>query len=151
MPDPTRLVRAPRPHSFLIVLAITGAIATGCNRSAPSAEEKAPPATVKWEGPAQLVLEEWTELLVTTIPLPDRVARVTAPIEGRVQFGKTHKVLGDRQSLGTHTMAFIIRLSGTKKQLLFGHYPLISRTARRAESRAPCIHPVQAEVCSPAK
>ena len=29
--------------------------------------------------------------------------------------------------------------------------PLISRTTRRADSNAPCIQPVQADVCSPAK
>src|SRR5438067_764294 len=59
--------------------------AAGCAKPAPPAEEKAPPATVKWEGPVRGALEEWTELLGTTIPLPDRVARVTAPVEGRIQ------------------------------------------------------------------
>jgi RND family efflux transporter MFP subunit len=59
--------------------------AAGCARPAAPAEEKAPPATVKWEGPVQGALEEWTELLGTTVPLPDRVARVSAPVEGRVQ------------------------------------------------------------------
>ena len=43
-----------------------------------------PPAPVKWEGPRQLFLEEWTELVGTTQPLPDHAARVTAPVEGRV-------------------------------------------------------------------
>src|SRR5262249_34390237 len=32
----------------------------------------------------QVFLEEWTELLGTTQPLPDHVARVSAPLEGRV-------------------------------------------------------------------
>src|SRR5262249_23724609 len=32
----------------------------------------------------QLVLEEWTDLVGTTQPLPDHAARVTAPVEGRV-------------------------------------------------------------------
>jgi RND family efflux transporter MFP subunit len=59
--------------------------AAGCAKPAAPADEKAPPATVKWEGPVRGALEEWTELLGTTIPLPDRVARVTAPVEGRVQ------------------------------------------------------------------
>jgi RND family efflux transporter MFP subunit len=31
-----------------------------------------------------LVLEEWTELVGSTTPLPDRMARITAPVEGRV-------------------------------------------------------------------
>jgi multidrug efflux system membrane fusion protein len=69
--------------ALLIGLALCAVL--GCGKAAAPTEEKAPPATVKWEGPAQLVLEEWTELLGTTIPLPDRVARVTAPVEGRVQ------------------------------------------------------------------
>src|SRR5437764_4403914 len=55
----------------------------GCNRAKP-AEEKLPPAPVKWEGIRQLFLEEWTELVGTTQPLPDHAARVTAPVEGRV-------------------------------------------------------------------
>jgi membrane fusion protein (multidrug efflux system) len=57
----------------------------GCRSNpSPTAEEKVPPAPVKWEGIRQLVLEEWTELLGTAEPLPDHAARITAPIEGRV-------------------------------------------------------------------
>jgi len=56
----------------------------GCKRAPTAEEEKAPPATVKWEGALQSALEEWTELVGTTMPLPDRVARVTAPVEGQV-------------------------------------------------------------------
>jgi RND family efflux transporter MFP subunit len=69
--------------SFLgfIVLA---AVPLGCSRAAPSAEEKVPPAPVKWEGPRLVVLEEWTELVGSTEPLPEHAARVTAPVEGRV-------------------------------------------------------------------
>jgi multidrug efflux pump subunit AcrA (membrane-fusion protein) len=59
-------------------------LALGCNRAPKPAEEKVPPAPVKWEGPRQLFLEEWTELVGTTQPLPDHAARVTAPVEGRV-------------------------------------------------------------------
>jgi RND family efflux transporter MFP subunit len=59
-------------------------LALGCNRAPKPAEEKIPPAPVKWEGPRQLFLEEWTELVGTTQPLPDHAARVTAPVEGRV-------------------------------------------------------------------
>jgi HlyD family secretion protein len=58
-------------------------LSLGCS-SAPPAAEKAPPAVVKWEGPQQVALEEWTELAGTTSPLPSRTARVTAPAEGRV-------------------------------------------------------------------
>src|SRR5262245_39750365 len=55
-----------------------------CNRAALPGPGKAPPAAVKWEGPLQSALEEWTELVGTTVPLPERGARVTAPVEGRV-------------------------------------------------------------------
>jgi RND family efflux transporter MFP subunit len=56
----------------------------GCNRATPPGEEKTPPAPVKWEEPRKLVLEEWTELVGSTEPLPEHAARVTAPVEGRV-------------------------------------------------------------------
>jgi RND family efflux transporter MFP subunit len=61
-----------------------GCLSLGCNRTPKPAEEKVPPAPVKWEGLRQLFLEEWTELVGTTQPLPDRAARVTAPVAGRV-------------------------------------------------------------------
>jgi multidrug efflux pump subunit AcrA (membrane-fusion protein) len=59
-------------------------LSSGCRRATPPAEEKVPPAPVKWESPRQLFLEEWTELVGTTEPPPDHAARVTAPVEGRV-------------------------------------------------------------------
>lgn len=43
-----------------------------------------PPAKVKWEKPRRGKLEEWVELAGATTPLPDRIARVSAPVEGRV-------------------------------------------------------------------
>jgi RND family efflux transporter MFP subunit len=60
------------------------ALSLGCSRSGAPEPEKAPPATVKWEGPLQGALEEWTELIGTTTPSIDRSARVTASVEGRV-------------------------------------------------------------------
>jgi RND family efflux transporter MFP subunit len=56
----------------------------GCKRAAPAEEEKAPPATVKWQGPNGNNLEEWTELVGTTQALPDRVALVSAAVPGQV-------------------------------------------------------------------
>jgi multidrug efflux pump subunit AcrA (membrane-fusion protein) len=56
----------------------------GCNRAAPKPAEVIPPAPVKWEEARQLVLEEWTELVGSTQPLPDHAARVTSPVPGRV-------------------------------------------------------------------
>jgi RND family efflux transporter MFP subunit len=72
-----------RPLRSLGVL-LLAILPLGCNRTATPPEEKVPPAPVKWEGARQLVLEEWTELVGTSQPLPDHAARVTAPVEGRV-------------------------------------------------------------------
>jgi RND family efflux transporter MFP subunit len=59
-------------------------LSLGCHRAEPPAAEKVPPATVKWEPPSSTFLEEWTELVGTTVPLPDHMARVGAAVEGRV-------------------------------------------------------------------
>ncbi len=73
----------PRPARVAILLA--AGLPLGCRGPAAApAEEKVPPAPVKWEGLRQVVLEEWTELVGTAEPLPDHAARVTAPVEGRV-------------------------------------------------------------------
>lgn len=79
----TSLGSRSRPVLTLAAL-LLACLALGCKRTATAEEEKAPPATVKWEGALQSALEEWTELVGTTMPLPDRVARVTAPVEGQV-------------------------------------------------------------------
>jgi RND family efflux transporter MFP subunit len=69
----------------LVALLVLSGPFLGCQSTATApAEEKVPPAPLKWEGLRQLVLEEWTELVGTTQPLPDHAARVTAPVEGRV-------------------------------------------------------------------
>src|SRR5207237_5016955 len=70
------------------VLALLCCLPLACGKVAD--EENPPPGTVKIEGAAQVNLEEWTELVGTTTPLPDRVARISAPVEGRVV-----SVLGD--------------------------------------------------------
>src|SRR6516225_704705 len=69
-----------RPVSLLALLLC---LPLGCGQTA-QPEEKAPPATAKWEGPSRGALEEWTELVGTTMPLPDRIARITAVVEGKV-------------------------------------------------------------------
>ena len=50
----------------------------------PPPEETPPPAPVKWEPARMMSVGEWTEVIGTTQPLPERAARITAPIEGRV-------------------------------------------------------------------
>jgi multidrug efflux pump subunit AcrA (membrane-fusion protein) len=55
----------------------------GCSGAKPE-QEKTPPAPVKWETARLLVLEEWTELVGVTQPLPQRCALITAPVEGRI-------------------------------------------------------------------
>jgi RND family efflux transporter MFP subunit len=70
--------------SARLALVLLVCLPLACNRAAPPADEKVPPAPVKWEGARQLFLEEWTELVGTTQPLPDHAARVTAPVEGQV-------------------------------------------------------------------
>jgi RND family efflux transporter MFP subunit len=47
-------------------------------------EEPVPNAPVKWMEARQFFVEEWTELIGTTQPLPDRAAHVTAPVQGQV-------------------------------------------------------------------
>jgi RND family efflux transporter MFP subunit len=73
------------PYPRLTAAVLVASLLAGCRKSAPPAEaEKIPPAPVKWEGIRQLVLEEWTDLVGTTEPLPDHAARITSPVEGRV-------------------------------------------------------------------
>jgi RND family efflux transporter MFP subunit len=66
----------------LIALILAGLVC-GCTK-APPAEEVAPPAPVKWMEARQMFVEEWTEVIGTTQPLPDRSARVSAGVESQV-------------------------------------------------------------------
>src|SRR6476660_7735545 len=77
-----RFGTSPGARRLPVVLILTAL--AGCSDAPRPADEKVPPAPVKWEGPIRGALEEWTELVGTTVPAPDRVARVTAPVEGRV-------------------------------------------------------------------
>jgi RND family efflux transporter MFP subunit len=58
-------------------------LSLGCGRPLTPAETP-PAATVKWAVASQNALEEWTELVGTTMPLPDRAAHVSAPLGGQV-------------------------------------------------------------------
>jgi RND family efflux transporter MFP subunit len=57
--------------------------ALGC-RGTVAEPEKTPPAPVKWLAARQLFIEEWTEVVGTTQPLPSFAAQITAPVAGQV-------------------------------------------------------------------
>jgi multidrug efflux pump subunit AcrA (membrane-fusion protein) len=80
----SRSIKSGSSHRCVAAIVLGTCLLPGCNSAARPPEEKVPPAPVKWEGARQLFLEEWTELVGTTQPLPDHAARVTAPVEGRV-------------------------------------------------------------------
>ena len=72
-------------HPFrrrLMLLATVVGLA-GCGAPAAPPEE-APKSPVKWEPASSVVLEEWTEIVGVTQPLPGNFARITAPIDGRI-------------------------------------------------------------------
>jgi RND family efflux transporter MFP subunit len=73
-----------RHFPSLVACLLLAGVPLGCNRAAAPAEEKTPPAPVKWEQPRQLFLEEWTELVGSTEAVPDHAARVTTPVAGQV-------------------------------------------------------------------
>src|SRR5579872_5719234 len=57
-------------------------VAVGCGTVEPP--EKAPPATVELKRASENALEDWTELVGTSQPLPNRMARISARVEGSV-------------------------------------------------------------------
>jgi multidrug efflux pump subunit AcrA (membrane-fusion protein) len=79
------LTRLPGKALPTLAALLASLVPLGCQRARPSAEEKAPPATVKWQGASELSLEGWTELVGATTPLPDHVARVGSAVEARVR------------------------------------------------------------------
>jgi membrane fusion protein, multidrug efflux system len=68
---------------YLIGGFLLAGVSAGCGR-ATKPEEKPPPAPVKWMEARQLFVEEWTDMVGTTQPPPDRAAHVSAAIEGHV-------------------------------------------------------------------
>jgi RND family efflux transporter MFP subunit len=79
---PVRSVAVRR--ACLLACCLGLSLCLGCHRAEPPGPEKAPPATVVWKTASLNALEEWTELVGTTVPLPDHVARVSAAVEGKV-------------------------------------------------------------------
>jgi RND family efflux transporter MFP subunit len=90
----------------------------GCKRSAtPTDGKDPPPAPIKWEGGREITLEEWTELVGTTQPLPDHAARVTSPVAGRVVAvlpNRAGKPIAEGQSVEEGDV--LIRLDATAVQ-----------------------------------
>lgn len=79
-----------RPDACLLGLFLCCLIA-GCARTAPAPEEPAI-APVQEQSPRLLTLAAWTDLLGTTQPLPNQVARVASAVEGVVlPFAETDK------------------------------------------------------------
>lgn len=78
----TQLLLRRNVLGFLAVLAV---LPLGCTKDeAPAEEEEEHAAPVKWEAAEKADLEEWTELLGVTQPLPNRVAYISAPLGGYV-------------------------------------------------------------------
>jgi RND family efflux transporter MFP subunit len=75
---------------LLVAGALLGGFTAGCSKPPPHTDDNPPPAPVKAVAPQRLSLGEWTELFGTTQPLPNRSARLSAAVEGRVL-----TVLGD--------------------------------------------------------
>lgn len=72
-------------HPVKLLLALLSAVAlAGCNRSAPAPEEEVRPAPVKVVSARLLVIGQKIELLGTTKALPNHLARISAPFEGRL-------------------------------------------------------------------
>ena len=67
----------------LIGFVLTCSLA-GCAGKPAAAPEVLPPAPVQLATTQEIVIGEWTELLGATQPLPNRSARITAAVEGRV-------------------------------------------------------------------
>jgi RND family efflux transporter MFP subunit len=78
-------MRANLSRSYHVTLAgcVLTSLIVGCSRP-PVPEESPPLAPVTAENARLLTLAEWTDVLGTTQPLPNHVARITAAIEGRV-------------------------------------------------------------------
>lgn len=55
----------------------------GCSKP-PVAADTPPPHVVQWTLPIPVIIREWTELLGTVQPLPERGARISARIDGHV-------------------------------------------------------------------
>jgi RND family efflux transporter MFP subunit len=86
----TVLANSLRASSLLLALILVVA-AAGCHQVAPPPEEEEhPQAPVQAVAAQEVVMGEWADLFGTTLPLPNRSARVSTTVEGHVL-----SVLGD--------------------------------------------------------
>jgi RND family efflux transporter MFP subunit len=56
----------------------------GCHRAVAPADENVPMAPVKAAAPEAVELAEWSDLIASTQPLPDQMARITSTVPGPV-------------------------------------------------------------------
>jgi HlyD family secretion protein len=81
---PTRRSAWKRRSLQVAIVPLLACLTLGCGKSPESPEDEKHFAPVKAEPVHMERLGEWTELLGTTQPLPDRTARVSASVEGHV-------------------------------------------------------------------
>jgi RND family efflux transporter MFP subunit len=74
---------SPRLRPFALAGLFLASVVAGCSQQPPKEEEK-PVAPVHVAALKRAKLSERTELLGTTVPLPGRVAQVSAPVSGQV-------------------------------------------------------------------
>lgn len=81
-------------------------LAAGCGKKAED-PEKTPPAPVKAEKARTLFFGGWVELLGTTQPTPNGIARLTAQVDGQVEsilVGANNRVLAEGQEIDAGTV-----------------------------------------------
>jgi RND family efflux transporter MFP subunit len=71
-------------HNLVGLLVALMVLVVGCKKADPPAGEEEHAAPVKWEAAEKADLEEWTELLGVTQPLPNHVAHISAAVGGYV-------------------------------------------------------------------
>lgn len=70
---------------FTLLVGLLLAVTPGCHKPAAPEEDEHHKAPVQAEPAKSMPLAEWTDLLGTTIPLPNHSARVSAAVEGHVR------------------------------------------------------------------
>jgi RND family efflux transporter MFP subunit len=119
---------------------VVGLVVTlvGCSKEAtPPATEEGQPAPVRAVPGERLALAEWTELLGTTQPLPDRLAKISAAVEGRVVSvlgdGKTPIVEGTRIASGQAVVMLDDRIARSNLAKVKGQLAELTEQVRQAQ------------------